>query len=157
MELSLPARVVAININYIIIATLWYYIFAWAPTETEFKQLQTFILNFLWGKSLDNPNSCKKIAWGHLIQPKADGGLGLVDPRSKASILHGQWLLKALTPTQYPWKGYIRGRVLDCQAVSHGGKSSTHLLATRPVLEPLEGSLLWTAVWSESITNIAYF
>lgn len=40
-ELSLPARVLAIN--HIITATLWYFTFVWSPTEQDFKHLKTVI------------------------------------------------------------------------------------------------------------------
>lgn len=47
LNLSIPARVVAIN--HILTATLWFYIFAWAPSEEEYKDFQKLILNFCGG------------------------------------------------------------------------------------------------------------
>lgn len=100
LALSLPARVLAIN--HILTASLWYFLFAWAPSPAEFKRLQNIITNFLWGKMVEESKGCTRVTWKHLIQPKREGGFGLVDPSLKALVLHGQWLTKALSPTDYP-------------------------------------------------------
>lgn len=145
-ELSLPARVIAIN--HILVATLWYFVFAWAPSKQDFKKLQTIILNFLWSQTMDKPECSLKVAWAHLIQPKKQGGLGLMDPRLKATALHGQWTIKALSPSVYPWDGYITGRLKTLRAVSHGGQSSVHVFAAKPDMQDWTGSPLWRAIWS---------
>lgn len=62
------------------------------------RNMRRIILNFMWGKDLDVVQPCHKVAWSHLIQPKRLGGLGLVDPATKAQVLHGQWVVKALSP-----------------------------------------------------------
>lgn len=81
MALSLPARVLVIN--HILTATIWYFIFAWAPSAADYKWLQ----NILWGEGLNQDKDCHKVAWRHLIQRKEVGGLGLVDPSVKVVYL----------------------------------------------------------------------
>lgn len=96
---------------------------------------------------MDKAEGCHKVAWSHLILPKTQGGLGLVDPQLKAVALQGQWILKAVSPSAFPWKGYILGRLQGLRAVKHGGTSVAHLLAAKPFLKEWMGSPIWRAIW----------
>lgn len=109
LELSLPARVLAIN--HILTATLWYFTFVWTPTEQDLRRLKTIITNFLWAKGVDEEKAAQKVSWSHLTQSKKEGGLGLVDPVLKTKVLHGQWILKAQSPTDYLWKAFMLDRL----------------------------------------------
>lgn len=146
MELTLPGRVIVIY--HILHATLWYFLFAWAPSEADMKNLRRVVLNFLWGKDLDAEQPCHKVAWSHLIQHKRLGGHGLVDPVKKAQVLQGQWVVKALSPSDYPRRGYILKRLKSVRAVKDGPKSVAHLFSNKPNLENWMGSPLWRAIWS---------
>lgn len=82
LELSVPAKLVAIS--YILTATLWYYIFVWAPSEAKFKKLQTLILNFLWGRTWITKTTIKRLTgiiypaqirrWAGSCGPQAESG-----------------------------------------------------------------------------------
>lgn len=144
-ELTLPARVLAIN--HILAASLWYFMFAWAPNVADFKRLQDIIKNFLRSKPVDNQKSHSKVAWSVLVHKKLDGGLGLVDPVRKVQILHGPWLIKALSPGSFPWKNFVLDKLEATAAVTGGIQGPYMALSRNP--QPLfkGGSPLWNAMW----------
>lgn len=145
-ELSLPARILAIN--HIITATLWYFTFVWAPTEEEFKHLKTVVSNFLWNKDVDETTTARKVSWAHLTQPKKDGGLGLVDPVVKAKVLHGQWLLKAISPSNYPWKPFVQDRLAKISKEQNGAGQISHMLTLKPLLTDADAPTIWRSLWT---------
>lgn len=103
---------------------------------------------FSMGKICCRVEGCKKVSWTHLILPKSQGGLGLVDPRLKASVLHGQWIIKALSLSDFPWKGYILARLKDAKAVVNGYTLLVNVFASKPLLKDTDGSPIWKAIWN---------
>lgn len=81
---------------------------------------------------MDSPKACNKVAWHVLTQRKSAGGLGLVNPERKAQILHARWVIKALSPSEFPWKPYLMHKIEQAQAVSNGQKNAAYLLSTKP-------------------------
>lgn len=145
MDLSLLARVLAIN--HILAASLWYFMFAWAPSAADFKCLQDIINNYLWSKLVDSQKSHCKVAWSVVVQQKRDGGLGLVDPVRKAQILHGQRVIKAFLPGRFPWKNFVLTK-LEATAAVTGGMKGPHMVLSRSPQALFKGdSPLWSAMW----------
>lgn len=83
LELSMPARIVAIN--QILTASLWYFIFAWAPCPVTYKRLQGIITNFVWDKSIDNQKRLLKSSVGSSYAEKAGRRVGSRRPGEKVA------------------------------------------------------------------------
>lgn len=139
---TLAARVV--NLNTVLTAQLWYYLAIWVPTAAKYQALQQTMRGFLWGKSWEQGSRGATVAWSKVIQPKDEGGLGVVDPLVKAKALQVQWLLRSLAPGKEPWKELMRYRLEQASVVLGAAKDWLWALTENPSLQGLRSaSSLW--------------
>ena len=76
-QLSFAGRVVVAN--SVLLASMWFIASVWLFSRSAITKVQSLIRNFLWGGKQASP-TIAKVAWNALIQPKSNGGLGLIDP-----------------------------------------------------------------------------
>ena len=76
-QLSFAGRVVVAN--YVLLASMWFIASVWLFSRSAITKVQSLIRNFLWGGKQGSP-TIAKVVWNVLIQPKSNGGLGLIDP-----------------------------------------------------------------------------
>lgn len=74
------------------------------------------------------------MAWNKITMPKAEGGLGVLDPLVKAKAMHAQWLIHCLLPGAEPWKVMLRCRLDAISAVSGGAGSWIWAMGDEPCL-----------------------
>lgn len=106
MRLSMAGRCLALNA--IIENMLWYFMFIWAPSADDVKNLKDLILKFLWDRPIAGAAPPSRVMWTHMVQPQSEGEIGLVDPFIKTQALQSQWIFKALSPAPPLWAGFIR-------------------------------------------------
>lgn len=70
-----------------------------------------------------------------------------MDPGRKAHILHGQWVLKALSPGTFPWKNYVLLKLDSVFSVQNGTTNRFMTLSRKPKVKFVGGSALWLAMW----------
>lgn len=129
-------------------AQLWYLLTVWIPTTAEYQAIQQVMRGFLWGKSWDSSSKSATVAWKKVVQPKDEGGLGLVDPMVKAKALQVQWLLRSLAPGKEPWKALIRYRLDQASVVPGAGQDWLWAMTENPSLNGLRSaSSLWQHMW----------
>lgn len=107
-------------INYILVVSLWYFLFAWVFIKTDYKRFRDIINNFLWVKFVDSLKFYSKVVWSLVIQKRIDGGLGLVDSMRKVIILYGQWVLKVFLSSLFFWKNFVLLKLDSVSTVING-------------------------------------
>lgn len=76
--LSLASRILVAN--QVLLALIWYLAACWNPNPRMCCQVRGVIRNFIWGCK-DAPAQAK-VKWDTLALPTAQGGLGIIDPKS---------------------------------------------------------------------------
>lgn len=61
-----------------------------------------------------------QVAWERVVQPKEQGGLGVIDPMLKAKVLQGMWVICILAPGLEPWKPWFQERLSSALPVPGG-------------------------------------
>lgn len=80
------------------------------------------------------------MAWALLTQKRPEGGLGLVDPVRKSQVLHGKWIIKALSPSTFPWENFALAKLETVAAVTDGPTNIAQVLRKKPHLQFAGGS-----------------
>lgn len=146
LHLSLAGRIIVLNM--ILESILWYFLFVWAPSDADKKRLKSVILGYLWNSPAERTVTHNKVTWEHLVLPVSQGGAGLVDPFVKAVALHGQWIVKAISPTPYPWKNYILHKLYRTQTWTDGQAGLCWITADdAQISETEQKSVLVSAIW----------
>lgn len=65
----------------------------------------------------------------------------------KAKVLHGQWVLKAISPSDFPWKLFVMDRISQTQSGRGSGQGPGNLFDYKPVVVDADARLVWTAMW----------
>lgn len=96
---------------------------------------------------MDGGNHGAKVAWSKITLPKAEGGLGHIDPLVKAKAMHAQWLIRCLSPGAEPWKTMLRCRLDTISAVAGIEGSWIWALCDEPHFVGLRSSSrLWRSI-----------
>ncbi|GBG79606.1 hypothetical protein CBR_g29754 [Chara braunii] len=74
----------ALVLNNVVFASLWYKSLLWPLSKAALKALKQKAITFLWRGDGDQVNVISHVAWDSIIQPKAGGGLGILDPATQA-------------------------------------------------------------------------
>lgn len=114
---SLAAGVVIVN--SVLMRQLWFYLAIWVPSAAEYAELET-IRGFFWGKTVEGTYWSAQVAWDQVVQPKDQGGLGVIDPLAKAKTLHGMWVMRTLAPGREPWKEWFLERLQHASPIAGG-------------------------------------
>ena len=93
--MSFAGRVVIANT--MLLASMWFIASAWLFSRSAMTKVQRLIQNFLWGGKHGSP-TVAKVAWNVLIQPKINGGLGLIDPLMQSRALLTKFVIRGLLP-----------------------------------------------------------
>ncbi len=110
-QLSLAGRVVIAN--HVLLSTMWYILSCWIFSKACINQVQRLIRNFLWAGN-QGEQARAKVAWGILTQPKAMGGLGLVDPVDQSRAMLAKLVIRSFLPGEEWWKKMIHNRMSLC-------------------------------------------
>ncbi|GBG78679.1 hypothetical protein CBR_g27902 [Chara braunii] len=92
-------------VNNAVSSTLWYAGAVSDPTKRAWKEFKKALRKFLWKDDPHAPHLIYRVRWEKLVQPRAAGGLGLLDPRLQVVALQMRtvvWLL--LEEDEAPWK-----------------------------------------------------
>jgi hypothetical protein len=69
-------------------------------------QVRGVVRNFIWsGKDVP---ARAKVKWDTLVLPIAQGGLGIIDPKTQSEALLAKLLVRGLAPGEEPWKELVR-------------------------------------------------
>jgi hypothetical protein len=102
--LSLAGRILVAN--QVLLAFMWYLAACWNPNPRMTTQIRRVIRNFIWGGK-DAPARAK-VKWDTLTLPTAQGGLGIIDPKTQSEALLAKLLIRGLASRGEPWKELIR-------------------------------------------------
>ncbi|GBG77254.1 hypothetical protein CBR_g23582 [Chara braunii] len=83
----------ALVIKNSILATLWYAGAIHMSGRRTFAYLRHAIQAYLWSNNADSQTSICRVAWSKLTQPRAEGGLGLLEPRLQMMALQMRHLV----------------------------------------------------------------
>ncbi|GBG78683.1 hypothetical protein CBR_g27907 [Chara braunii] len=89
----------SIVIKNSIFATLWYAGAIRMPGRRTFAYLRQAIQAYLWSSNADALDSICRVAWRKLVQPRSEGGLGLLEPPLQMMALQMRHLLWFLLRT----------------------------------------------------------
>jgi len=101
--LSLAGRILVAN--QVLLASMWYITACWNPNPRMTAQIKGVIRNFIWGGK-DAPARAK-VRWETLIQPAAQGGLKIIDPKVQSEALLAKLMIRDLAFGGEPWKEII--------------------------------------------------
>jgi hypothetical protein len=76
---------------------MWYNVACWNPNPRMTAQIRGVIRNFIWGGK-DTPAKAK-VRSEILIQPTAQGGLGIIDPKAQSEALLAKLMVRCRNPT----------------------------------------------------------
>ena len=74
--------------------------------------MQSLIRNFLWGAK-QGSLTIAKVAWNVLIQPKSNGGLGLIDPLMQSRALLTKFVIRGLLLGSESWKEIFLNQLMQ--------------------------------------------
>lgn len=89
-------------INRIFLASHVYYSSCWMPSKKAYDDFIKLVRHFIWSNWSGNAGF--KCTFGlNCIQPKAKGGLGILDPKTQGVCLAAKWIILAISRNA-PWK-----------------------------------------------------
>ncbi len=116
-KLSFAGRILVVN--QVLLATMWYILSCWVFSKSCINQIQRAIRCFLWSGK-DNDSSRAKVAWAVISLPKAQGGLGIIDPVNQSRALLAKLVVRGLQPGIRKWKHLLRYRMALCSPIIGG-------------------------------------
>jgi hypothetical protein len=99
-------------------------------------------MNFIWGGK-DVP-ARTKVKWNTLALPIAQGGLGIIDPKTQSEALLAKLLVKGLALGEEPWKEFVRHKANQIRLPVHGKGPNTpdiNWLFVAPKLKRIQCSM----------------
>ncbi|GBG71894.1 hypothetical protein CBR_g10830 [Chara braunii] len=126
---------------------LWYAGAVSMPSQQAQLNYQTNLVKFVWKNDPLAPTTVHRVAWRKLIQPRAAGGLGLLDPSNQIRALHLRtifWLI--LEDDAAPWK------VLTLQTMAEAMRLHPADVMTALLQPSLLGNLKRGALWTPTLT-----
>jgi len=103
-------------------------------------------MNFIWGGK-DVP-ARTKVKWNTLALPIAQGGLGIIDPKTQSEALLAKLLVKGLALGEEPWKELVRHKANQIRLPVHGKGPNTpdiNWLFVLPKLKRIQCSM-WKSI-----------
>jgi hypothetical protein len=105
-RLSLAGRILVAN--QVLLASMWYMATAWNPNPTMCSQIRGIVCNFIWSGKASNTRA--KVKWETLVLPTAQGGLGIIDPKTQSEALLAKLFVRGLASGGDPWKKLLKHR-----------------------------------------------
>ncbi len=142
--LSLAGRILVAN--QVLLASMWYITVCWNPNPRMTAQIKGVIRNFIWGGK-DAPARAK-VRWETLIQPAAQGGLGIIDPKAQSEAFLAKLMVKGLAPGGEPWKEIIQSKADQIKLLVHSmGPDTTNVnwIFSAPKLKRIPCSM-WKSI-----------
>ncbi|GBG79412.1 hypothetical protein CBR_g29559 [Chara braunii] len=122
---------------------LWYAAPVSTPGPVPQREYRTTLSKFIWKNDPFAPHAIHRVSWRKLIQPKAGGGLGLIDLATQIQALQLHtviWLL--LEQDDAPWK------ILTLQTMAEAARlhpTDMELALMQPaILTELKRGALWS-------------
>ena len=107
-KLSFAGRVLIAN--QVMLATMWHSVSCWIMDPSGLRAVKATIRGFIWSGK-DNPMAAARVSWHWLTQPRAKGGLGLIDPLMQSRALLAKMVVRCLLPGKGCWKVLLRNRL----------------------------------------------
>ena len=107
-KLSFAGRILVAN--QVLLATMWHSVSCWIMDPTGLHSIKAAIRGFIWSGK-DNPRAAARVSWSWLTQPRAKGGLGLIDPLMQSRALLAKMVVRCLLPGKGCWKVLLRNRL----------------------------------------------
>ncbi len=120
-KLSLVDKILVAN--QVLLASMWYLVACWNPNPRMCCQVRGVIKNFIWGGK--DALARAKVKWDTLALPIAQGGLGIIDPKSQSEALLAKLLVRGLAPNDEPWKELVRHKTDQIRLPIHGKGPTT--------------------------------
>jgi hypothetical protein len=86
-------------------------------------QVRGVVRNFIWGGK-DAP-ARSKVKCDTLALPTAQGGLGIIDPKTQSEALLAKLLVRGLAPGKEPWKELVMHKADQIRLLVHGKGPNT--------------------------------
>jgi len=128
--------------NQVLLASMWYMAACWNPNPRMCCQVLGVVRNFIWGGK-DAPARAK-VKWDTLALPTAQGGLGIIDPKTQSKALLAKFLVRGLTPGEEPWKELVRHKADQIRLPIHDKGPNTldiNWLFAAPKLKRIQCSM----------------
>ncbi len=91
---------------------------AWNPNLVMCSQIRGIVCNFIWSGKASNTRA--KVKWETLVLPTAQGGLGIIDPKTQSEALLEKLFIRGLAPGGEPWKELLKHRASQVRLPVHG-------------------------------------
>jgi len=139
-NLSLAGRILVAN--QVLFASMWYLATCWNPNPRMCCQVRRVVKNFIWGGK-DAPARAK-VKWDMLALPTAQGGLGIINPKTQSKALLAKLLVRGLALGGEPWKELVRHKADQIRLPIHGKGPNTpdiNWLFAAPKLKRIQCSM----------------
>ena len=90
---------------------MWHSVSCWIMDPVGLHVIKAAIRGFIWSGK-DNPMDAARVSWCWLTQPRAKGGLGLIDPLMQSCALLAKMVVRCVLPGKGCWKVLLRNRLL---------------------------------------------
>jgi hypothetical protein len=102
--------------NKILLSSMFFFMSIWDGTKGGITKVKACIANYMWSGTMNRART--KVVWLQYCQPKADGGLGLINPVDALVGLMTKWIMKACEPGLSNLQIMIRFRLTHFQPYS---------------------------------------
>jgi hypothetical protein len=107
---------------------------------------QGVVRNSIWGGK--DALAHAKVNWDTLALPTAQGGLGIIDPKTQSEAMLAKLLVRGFTPGGEPWKELVRHKADQIRLPVHGQGPNTpdiNWLFAAPKLKRIHCSM-WKSI-----------
>jgi hypothetical protein len=134
----------SIVVNKILISSIHFFISIWGGTKKGITRVRSSVESYLWFGTLNRTRT--KVAWLQCCQPKAEGGLDLINPNDALTALMAKWVLKACEPGTSNLHALLRFRLSHFQPYSGGRWPSSLEYFIQQSFQAKKGSAVWNRI-----------
>jgi hypothetical protein len=98
-------------LKYVLRAMPTFYLMLLDFTEEKFRELEAVCRQFLWGTQAGGQAKVPLVAWSKICQPKAEGGLGMVDFRQQVQVFKLRFISGILGMHNADWVHLVSAEI----------------------------------------------
>lgn len=142
-------------VNSVLLSTLFFFLSIWGGSGEGLKKIKGLITNYLAAGTMQRARS--RVGWLQCCQPRAKGGLNLINLEDAAIALMTKWAIKAMEPGMSNLHLFLRYRLSKCQPYPQGGWNPSLEYFPLTKHQCQRGSIVWnkvTSAWKRILPEI---
>jgi hypothetical protein len=143
-------------INQVLLGLVWYVIALWRGDDKQLCELENKMCAYLWEGQKDSTHH--RVNYVQLIQPRKEGGLGLLAVESQSCSIVGKFFLWSLSEGDHPLQRLFRVRILRLSEAKWGVTDFTWVFHPSKV-DCIDSSPVWKGLqksWAKAKAHVTF-